>query len=213
MRTKWTVVTLLGLTLLAAQTGCRSTAQRERDEYLTVATDPQRDTDTARRATAKAADLIDQEEYDAAEKELKKALKADLFFGPAHNNLGLVYFHQKKYYLAAWEFQYASKLMPTSDNPRNNMGLLMETVSRLDEAAQWYDEALKVAPGSLEATANLARTRLRQGQKDQRTRTLLQDVVMKDPRPEWTLWATRQLALLGSNTVMPVPDGQEGGTD
>jgi hypothetical protein len=34
--------------------------------------------------------------------------------GPAHNNLGIVYYRQKKYYLAAWEFQYAAKLMAYS---------------------------------------------------------------------------------------------------
>jgi hypothetical protein len=31
--------------------------------------------------------------------------------GPAHNNLGIVYYRRKKYYLAAWEFQYAARLM------------------------------------------------------------------------------------------------------
>jgi cytochrome c-type biogenesis protein CcmH/NrfG len=77
-------------------------------------------------------------------------------------------------------------------------GHLDDDVSRLDEAAQWYDEALKIDPGSVEATANLARTRIRQGHKDPRTRELLQNVVMKDPRPEWTQWATRQLALMGN---------------
>ena len=42
-----------------------------------------------------------------AEKLLKQALTADIGYGPAHNNLGKVYYHRQNFYLAAWEFEYA----------------------------------------------------------------------------------------------------------
>jgi Tfp pilus assembly protein PilF len=166
--------------------------------YQTFPKDPRRDTDAARQHNAAAVKLIADDRLDDAEKELKDALTADLFFGPAHNNLGTVYFKQKKYYYAAWEFQYAAKLMTDSPQPRNNLGLVYEEVSRPDDAAKWYDEALQLAPDSTEATANLARLRIRNNQKDDRTRQLLGDVVMKDTRPDWVAWARKELALMGT---------------
>jgi len=187
---------LLMLVSLAA-CGCRASRGGPGDDYMTVAADPRRDTETARRHNARAVGLIGDDELDEAERELKAALKADLFFGPAHNNLGNIYYRTRRYYLAAWEFQYAAKLMPGKSEPRNNLGLVLEAVGRLDDAARWYDTALELSPGSVEATANLARVRVRQGDKDDTTRELLSAVVMRDPRPEWTAWARKQLALLG----------------
>ena len=188
---------------LAVACGCRSSRGSLRDDYATIAADPRRDTETARRHNARAVGLINDGKLDDAESELKTALKADLFFGPAHNNLGNVYYRTRRYYLAAWEFRYAAKLMPGKIEPRNNLGLVFEAVGRLDDAAKWYDTALELGPESVEATANLARVRVRQGEKDDRTRELLSRVVMRDPRSEWTAWARRQLALMGG----PAPAG------
>jgi len=188
---------LLMMIPLAAACGCRSSQGGLGDDYMTVAADPRRDTEAARRHNARAVGLIGDEKLDDAERELKAAMGADLFFGPAHNNLGNVYYRTRRYYLAAWEFQYAAKLMPEAVEPRNNLGLVFEAVGRLDDAARWYDTALELSPGSVEAAANLARVRVRQGQKDDATRDLLSRVVMRDPRPEWTAWARQQLALIG----------------
>jgi len=70
--------------------GCRLGEPQERPEYRTVAVDPRRDTQTARQHNARAVALIKGDDLDGAEKALKTALGADTFFGPAHNNLGLV---------------------------------------------------------------------------------------------------------------------------
>jgi len=177
--------------------GCRHRTSDRFAPYETLAKDPRRDTEAAKRHNARAVRLIEQGHLDDAEKELKTALSADLFFGPAHNNLGTVYLRQEKYYLAAWEFQYAAKTMKDSPEPRYNLGMVYEAVARLDDAGHWYDEALTLAPDSVETTAGLARVRLQQGLRDDRTRELLADLVLKDTRPEWTAWARKQLALLG----------------
>jgi len=183
--------------LIVAFTGCRKATLPQGRDYQTIRPDPNRDTQEARRRNAAAVQLLSEGQLEPAEKELKAALAADLFFGPAHNNLGIVYHREKKYYLAAWEFQYAAKLMPNSSEPRNNLGLVFEAVGRLDEAAEWYDKALALAPESSEIIGNLARVRLRANHKDERTRNLLNELVLKDDRPEWVDWARRQLALMG----------------
>jgi len=188
-RTLWVVPATL---LLVA--GCHRSALV--GEYATVAADPRRDTEAARERNGEAVGLLKREEFAKAEKVLKAALAADVFFGPAHNNLGTEYYRQKKFYLAAWEFQYAAKLMPHSPEPRNNLGLVFEAVGRLDEAAKWYDEAIAIEPDNPELIGNLARTLLRSGHKDDRTRQVLSDLVMKDTRPDWVAWAREQLALI-----------------
>ncbi len=190
------VTVLLPLAALASLTaGCGNRASRL-GSYETLAQDPGRDTRTASLDTDKAAARIDKAEYDAAEKILKAALTADPFYGPAHNNLGAVYYHQKKFYLAAWEFQYAAKLMPYSPEPRNNLGMVYEAVSRLDEAERWYNQALTLEPDNPVLIGNLARARVRSGQNDQRTYQLLQDLVLKDTRPDWASWARERLTLM-----------------
>ncbi|MBE3068811.1 MAG: tetratricopeptide repeat protein, partial [Planctomycetes bacterium] len=147
-------VALAALVLAAAcAAGCRSQAPRS-VEYQTLAQDPNRDTETARRENGRALALIEQGQLEEAEKALKAALAADLFFGPAHNNLAVVYQKREQYYLAAWEFQYAAKLMPYSPEPRANLGLVYEAVGRTAEAESWFDKALALQPDNPELIGN-----------------------------------------------------------
>ncbi len=175
--------------------GCQSESVRSAANYETVVADPDRDTETARRLNSEALTLMDKDQLDIAVGLLKSALAADVFFGPAHNNLGTVYYQQEKYYLAAWEFQYAAKVMPKRSQPRYNLGMVLEAVGKLDEAAQRYEEALELQPDDIETVASLARTYIRDGKKDERTRELLEEIVLNDDRPQWRSWAQEQLTL------------------
>lgn len=180
------------LTLLG---GC-NTQTAETKKYETIAVDPNRNTELARQYNAAAVMMIKDDDIINAEYKLKSALNADMFFGPAHNNLGLVYYKSKRFYLAAWEFQYATKLMPNEEAPRNNLGMVMEAVTKLDDAAKWYEKALTIKPGSVESTANLARVRLRQKKHGAKTQKLLRQIVLKDDRAEWVSWAKERLAMI-----------------
>jgi len=188
---------ICSMILVTLAGGCRLSEPQEEPEYRTVAVDPRRDTQTARQHNARAVGLIKQDDLDDAEKALKTALAADTFFGPAHNNLGLVYYRREKFYLAAWEFQYAAKLMPGKAEPRHNLGMVLETVGKLDEAADWYEKALAIEPDRPEVVASTARLYVRSNRKDARTRQLLGEVVMKDQRPQWVSWARDRLAAMG----------------
>lgn len=176
--------------------GCHSTApsQTARD-YQTTAAEPHRDTDLARRDNETALELMAKEDYAGAEPLLRNALSEDVMFGPAHNNLGLVYFHQSRLYLAAWEFQYAAKLMPNQPEARNNLGLVFEAGGKLDQAIETYDQALKLEPDNAQFIGNDARARVRRGDRDKELRGLLERVVAVDTRPDWVQWARQQLAL------------------
>jgi Flp pilus assembly protein TadD len=114
-------------------------------------------------------------------------------FGPPHNNLGLIYYHQDKLYPAAWEFHNAIKLMPYVPEPRNNLGLVFEKAGKLQSAADAYARAREMEPDNPQYLANLARAKVRHGDRDEDTRRLLEEVVMKDDRPEWRGWAKLNL--------------------
>jgi Flp pilus assembly protein TadD len=195
--------TFVILAVLAAALcgGCGGKGDAAGNNYQTVATDVHRNTDIAIAHNARAVELIAQDKLDEAEKALRAALAADVMMGPAHNNLGLVYFRQSKYYLAAWDFQYASQLMPNKAEPKNNLGMVFENVGKLDEAAEQYEQALGIDPDDARIVGNLARTYVRAGRVDARTRGLLREVVMKDGRPEWTDWARERLAIMGESTA------------
>ncbi|KKM17454.1 hypothetical protein LCGC14_1675600 [marine sediment metagenome] len=199
---------VLAASLVLSAVGCSSSNPGGMGAYETLAVDPNRNTDAARRHNTRGAALLEQDELPMAEREFKAALSADLFHGPAHNGLGTVYFRQKKFYLAAWEFQYAAKLMPTRPEPKNNLGLVYEAVAKLDEAAKWYEQALALEGHSVEVVGNLARVYVRKNRRDARTRELLDRIVMEDDRPEWLAWARERLVVMGP--AEPAPDRQAG---
>ena len=180
---------LLPLALLLA--GCANTGNGP-----TVTASPAGpDTALARQENDRAYALIQQGKYDDAEPILRRAVDADVMFGPARNNLGLVYFHQGKLYPAAWEFQNAIRLMPYQPEVRNNLGMVFEQARKFDDAAEAYEKARKMEPDNPEYVGNLVRVKIQRGDRDDETKRLLQDLVFKDPRPEWRDWAQQELAL------------------
>jgi len=147
-------------------------------------------------AHAKSQTALKALEYgdlEVAEELLRDAVAADVGYGPAHNNLGKVYYEQGKLYLAAWEFEYAIKLMPHHPEPRNNLALVLETVRRFDESITHYESALNLEPDNPELIGNLARAKIRRGDPPQEIKQLLMDLVFKDTRPEWIEWAKQEL--------------------
>lgn len=176
--------------------GCSLFLDKQSSDYHTVAADPNRDFDKAQKENNRAIRLMEKGSGDKAAKALREALIADVAFGPAHNNLGKLYFSQGKYYLAAWEFEYAAKLMPERFEPFQNLGLVYEMVGKSDDAVAMYEKAIELQPKNPEVIGNLARVRLRKGQPMSAVQPLLSELVYLDTRPEWTNWANEQLALM-----------------
>ncbi len=180
------------LVILMLLCGCAGSIRHTSTTYEGLPLDPVRDSERAGELNAQALRLIEKDELDQAADTLKNALAADVTFGPAHNNLGWVYFHQSKLYRAAWEFQYAAKLMPNNPEPHNNLGLVLEAAGKLDQAVQSYEKALSLQSENPQLIGNLARARLRRGDEDEQTVKLLEDLIMKDTRPDWVNWAKQK---------------------
>lgn len=187
------------LLILLPLAGCQPsvrTQQPRSSDYETIANAPRRNSPLAERENARGLEFLEKRDYEAAEKALKAALSADITYGPGHNNLGKLYFLQGKFYLAAWEFQYAIQLMPGRPEPKNNLGLVFEAVGKFQDAAGEYSKAMEVEPDNPQFVANLARSRVRLGEHNDEVRKLLEKVVLHDTRPEWVAWAREKLALM-----------------
>jgi len=144
--------------------------------------------------------LAAKDDLDKAEKFFRQATEADVFYGPARNNLGIVYFKQGRHYQAAWQFQHAAKLMPKSTEPLVNLGLVFEAVGRLDDAATEYDKALTLTPDDLAAAQCLARLLIRTGGDGERAVRLLEDLSLRSEDPEWQAWSQLTLARVQEQT-------------
>lgn len=182
--------TLLAASLLIgsalALTAC-SSASRTTNPYATMQS-AARDTARAEQLNRKAADLLDSDPTQA-EQLLREALTADLYHGPAHNNLGVLYLSQGLLYEAAGEFEWARKLLPGHPDPRLNLALTLERAGRVDEALAAYDAALDVYPGHIQTMQALARLQLRASRPDDRTAALLDDIALRGQSEQWRAWA------------------------
>ena len=145
----------------------------------------------AQELTQQAAELLD-DDPEKAERRLREALRADLYHGPAHNNLGVVYLTQSKLYEAANEFEWARKLMPGHPDPRMNLALTLERAGRIDEALATYGTALEVYPNHLPTIQALARLQLRHRRPDDRTPGFLKEIALRSG-PQWQQWARQQM--------------------
>jgi Tfp pilus assembly protein PilF len=180
---------LVCLGLLCALAGCGGQSPPD------FARDPHLAAQQARELNEKATQAISLKDWIGAEKDLHAALRLDRDLGQAHNNLGVVFLNQHRLYEAASEFQLAAGLLPMQAQPYNNLGLVMESANKLETAAEFYEKALARQSECVPAMANLARVLIRLDRRDEKTRKLLEQLVLRDSRPEWNSWAREKLAM------------------
>ncbi len=179
------------LVLLAvALAGCASSGRRS--SPYTVQPEDARDPREADRLNAEAVKVMDSDPVEA-EELLRRALAADLYHGPAHNNLGVLYLEQGLLYEAANEFEWARKLMPGHPDPRLNLALTLERAGRVDEALDAYAAALEVYPGHVGALQGRTRLQLREGRADGGTDEALREIALRGEDARWREWARGRL--------------------
>ncbi|MFO0859141.1 MAG: tetratricopeptide repeat protein [Phycisphaerales bacterium] len=173
--------------------GCVSS--KPTDPYAPVS-EQTRDTQRATALNAEALKYMEKPDASSqkkAEELLRQSLAADLYFGPAHNNLGVLYLQQGKLYEAAGEFEWARRLLPGHPDPRVNLAMTLESAGRGDEAIATYRTALEVYPEYVAAMQGLARLQLKSGKADDRTALLLKEIALRGETLEWRDWAREEL--------------------
>ncbi|MBX9654953.1 tetratricopeptide repeat protein [bacterium] len=192
--------------LLVPLPGCTTFSKTLTKKYQTVADAQIGDEEAAAALEDKALCQLQKGNVEKAQQLLQESLEADVNYGPAHNLLGKIYYDQHKLYLAAWEYQYAAKLMPGRHEPYNNLGLTFEKADRLDEAIGWYSKAYDLAPQSVDVIANLARAKAKRGDQDDLLVDLLDELTLRDNRPRWLEWAGEQRVKLKSKGIITAPE-------
>ncbi len=183
---------LAGCTASSMMIGCVSdgSAPRGRGPYSAMGAS-NRNPQLARQLHAQATRLLAEQGeagYAGAEALLRDALDADLYNGPAHNNLGIILLARGERYEAASEFEWARKLMPGHPDPRTNLALTLEQAGKTDEALDAYDAALAVAEGYLPAIQGKASLQVRTRRTDASTPALLDEIALRSTDP-WKQWA------------------------
>jgi Tfp pilus assembly protein PilF len=121
-------------------------------------------------------------------KAYQDALALDGYNAVARNNLGVCYFKEGKYYNAAQEFDLAMKIAPSSPEPHFNLGLLYETVGKLDQGADQYTRALELDTESAKYRVCLARVYIKKGADKWRAQQLLEEALARELDPATIAW-------------------------
>jgi Flp pilus assembly protein TadD len=158
-------------------------------------TEAARDTAKAQLLTQRAAAIMDKDPK-KAEGILREALTADLYHGPAHNDLGVIYLKRGELFSAASEFEWASRLMPGLPEPRMNLALTLENAGRTDEALSAYATALDVYQGHIPTVQAMTRLQVKSGRTTDHTRSNLEEIALKGQTQQWREWARQQLTRL-----------------
>lgn len=159
----------------------------------TTGTAESRDGSRAQQLTSDAVAYADADP-ERAEQLLREALTADLFHGPAHNDLGVLFFRQGKLYEAANEFEWARKLMPGHPDPRLNLALVLERAGHTEEAFKAFDSALEVAPEHVPTLQAYARLAVRMGRSDEKVAAMIKTIALRGEDSDWRAWASEQVA-------------------
>ena len=183
------VVLVLGACVLLSG-GCRGAGG---NSVYQPQTESKRDSIKAQELTQKAAEILEKDLI-KGEKLLRDALTADLYHGPAHNNLGVLYLKQGRLYDAAGEFEWAKKLMPGHPDPRMNLALTLERAGRIEDAMTAYTSALEVYPDHIQTIQALARLQVKHRRRDDNTPKYLREVAFRGDSEVWRTWARGQLS-------------------
>jgi tetratricopeptide (TPR) repeat protein len=188
-------MTLVALAVLSVTVG--GCASRSGMRYRTVADRSQQDCRSAQRLNDAGLQWIEEGRVKEAEKKFRQSLEHDLYYAPAHNNLGLVLMRTERHYEAAWEFDYAAKLAPHAVEPRQNLALLYENLGRLDEAISEYENALEIDSQNAVTMRHLARAYVKVGRKDEKLGSLLDKLAHIPGDEPWDRWVRGQIIRLG----------------
>lgn len=176
------------IVLVAVIAGCRTAPVGP----YAPATAVVRSTSEAERLTQLAGDLAEGNP-EQAEALLRQALTADLYHGPAHNNLGVLFLKAGKLYEASVEFEWARKLMPGHPDPRTNLAITLERAGRTSEAIDAYRAALEVAPEDMAATQGIASAVLRTRTNEPELTHWLEEIGLRGESSQWREWALQRL--------------------
>jgi Tfp pilus assembly protein PilF len=194
-----TIALLIMCLFILCSTACSNT-QHVKVTLPAGKTDPQ----LAMRLNEQALVLLQQDKPDDAIALLKDAITADPQAARSYNNLGKVYYQEEQFSDALSMFRKAVELTVNNPTPQphNNLAMVYERAGKYALAIEHYTKAHEFAPEAIEYTANLARALHHRGDRDENFINLLDEITLKDSRPEWQQWARTQKAIILSKEAI-----------
>ncbi len=103
----------------------------------------------------------------------------------AWNNLGRLLMKESSNLAAADAFKTASELSPTDPRPLHNLGTLWESLGYLEDAARWYDEALKRDENYLPSLRRIVVVEEIRNKPDSTTLDRIRRAMLQEQDPWW----------------------------
>lgn len=126
------------------------------------------------KAYSRAEKLLAKGEIDQALRQLKKAIKRESRFPAAHNMLGTVYYQRQDYLQAEAHFRKALKADSHAYAPLVNLGGVLISLGRFEEAVEVNSQARRKRPDDPLANSQLGLSYWRLGQADEAIEYLTQ---------------------------------------
>ncbi len=101
-----------------------------------------KDKEAARIHLQKAADLLNQRDYNGAIESASTSLKLDPSLAAAHNLMALTFLETKRFAKAEESFRKALEVQPEYPEVWNNMGVLYNRQDRYKDALVYFEKAL-----------------------------------------------------------------------
>jgi type IV pilus assembly protein PilF len=132
-------------------------------------------------------------QYEIALEKLKKAVKADPRYAPAHTVLGVLYERLGETELAEKHYAEAAKVAPDNGDANNNYGAFLCANGQEAKAEAYFNRALKDPFYSTPevAMANAGQCMLRKGDMDKAESYLRQSLAYDDDFPDALLGLSR----------------------
>jgi len=115
-----------------------------------------------------------RQDYDAAIRELSRAVELDPKFTPPYNQLGYAYRAQGKNAEAEKTFKKYAELLPDDPNPHDSYAELLMRIGKFDDSITNYRKALQIDPNFLSAYVGIANDQVFLGKGDEARATLKQ---------------------------------------
>ncbi|HXW90057.1 MAG TPA: tetratricopeptide repeat protein [Terriglobales bacterium] len=92
--------------------------------------------------------------FKEAKKELERATHLDALYGDAYNNLGVVYYLQRKYDGAIKQYEKAIQIRPDSASYYSNLGAAYFSKKNFEKATFAYNRAVQLDPSVFENSSH-----------------------------------------------------------
>ncbi len=131
---------------------------------------------------------------------LEKAVQKDPFFGPAHNNLGIILYQQNELHHAAEHFNKAASLLSQNPAPLTNLAILHAKLCRWDAALKHAQKAYHRDPHNTHTLKILALAMSRNSPEFVEFDQILDKLLAKNITNKWRKWAVNQKILNKEDT-------------